>query len=50
MLALEFEFDDLAQIRFAVSPIAETVYALRLPSGRATSSTPRASTSTPCDS
>lgn len=30
MLALEFEFDDLTQIRFAVSPIAETVYALRL--------------------
>ena len=30
MLALEFRFDDLAQIRFAVSPIAETVYALRL--------------------
>jgi DNA-binding transcriptional ArsR family regulator len=30
MLVVDFELDDLARIRFAVSPMAETVFALRL--------------------
>ena len=30
MLTLQFGFDDLAQIHFAISPMAETVFALRL--------------------